>query len=80
MPDKNYIKRLSDLKKRIRIAQFKAAVRVNEENQELDTVSLESVVCPYVRLWGAKDWEILRMFELHGRFYAVDSTTIDLCM
>lgn len=31
MADKNYVKWLSDLKKRIRIAQLKAAVRVNEE-------------------------------------------------
>ena len=32
MADKNYVKWLSDLKKRIRIAQLKAAVRVNEES------------------------------------------------
>ena len=31
MVDKNYVKWLSDLKKRIRVAQLKAAVKVNEE-------------------------------------------------
>lgn len=31
MADKNYVKWLSDLKKRIRVAQLKAAVKVNEE-------------------------------------------------
>ena len=35
MSDKNYVKWLSDLKKRIRIAQLKAAVRVNEEMLKL---------------------------------------------
>ena len=35
MADKNYVKWLSDLKKRIRIAQLKAAVRVNEEMLKL---------------------------------------------
>ena len=35
MADNNYIKWLSDLKKRIRIAQLKAAVRVNEEMLKL---------------------------------------------
>ena len=28
----------------------------------------------------AQKRRITREFELHGRFYAVDSTTIDLCM
>ena len=31
MADKNYVKWLSDLKKRFRIAQLKAAVKVNTE-------------------------------------------------
>ena len=31
MADKDYVKWLSDLKKRIRITQLKAAVKVNEE-------------------------------------------------
>ena len=35
MSDKNYVRWLSDLKKRIRIAQLKAAVRVNEEMLKL---------------------------------------------
>ena len=35
MADNNYIKWLSDLKKRTRIAQLKAAVRVNEEMLKL---------------------------------------------
>ena len=35
MANKNYVKWLSDLKKRIRIAQLKAAVRVNEEMLKL---------------------------------------------
>ena len=35
MADKNYVRWLSDLKKRIRIAQLKAAIRVNEEMLKL---------------------------------------------
>ena len=31
-------------------------------------------------VWVAQKNRIVREFELHGRFYAVDSTTIDLCM
>lgn len=31
-------------------------------------------------VWIAQKKRIVREFELHGRFYAVDSTTIDLCM
>ena len=55
MPDKNYVKWLSDLKKRIRVAQVKAAINVNVEMLKLYW-SLGEDICEKQKLykWGAK--------------------------
>lgn len=53
MSDSNYVKRLSDLKGRIRIAQLKAAIKVNEELHKLYW-SLGEDICNKQKLykWG----------------------------
>lgn len=55
MSDKNYVKWLSDLKKRIRVAQVKAAINVNVEMLKLYW-SLGEDICEKQKLykWGAK--------------------------
>ncbi len=55
MADKDYVKWLSDLKKRIRITQLKAAVKVNEEMLKFYW-SLEEEICEKQKehKWGAK--------------------------
>ena len=53
MSDSNYVKWLSDLKSRIRIAQLKAAIKVNEELHKLYW-SLGEDICNKQKLykWG----------------------------
>jgi len=68
MADKNYVKWLSDLKKRIRIAQVKAAINVNVEMLKLYW-SLGEDICNKQKLykWGAKIMQRLSL-DLRSEF------------
>lgn len=58
MADKNYVKWLSDLKKRIRVTQLKAAVKVNEGMLKFYW-SLGEDICEKQKQhrWGRKFYE-----------------------
>ena len=68
MADKNYVKWLSDLKKRVRIAQLKAAINVNSEMLKFYW-SLGEDICNKQRQykWGAKIMQRLSL-DLRSEF------------